>query len=242
MIVNTRAIVLSHLRYGESSLIVHLYTEQLGRQAVFIKGAYNKKSSMRTALFQPLHLLEIEIHYRSNRQMQRISNVRLLQPLHNILFDPVKNSIALFTAELLYKTLREEEAYHELFGFLLHSIQTLDLIDKGIANFHLIFMIHYTRYLGFYPNMDDLSENAWFDAQKGNFTIYPSKSSPDPEYNQLLAQLFGTSFNHISHMKMNHLQRNYFTEYLLTYYEIHVDNFGKMKSFAVLKDVFQNIV
>ena len=208
MISTTRAIVLNHLRYGDSSLIANLYTESMGRQTVFVKGAFSKKSPVRAAMFQPLHLIEIDLHHRANRQMQRISNVQVYCQLQSIPFDPVKSCIALFIAEILYKTLREEESNAGLFDFLLHAIQTLDLNDYGTANFHLVFLVHYSRYLGF--------------------------------YNHQFTQLFEMSFEHLGNLQLNHNQRNSLTENLLDYYAKHVDNFGKLKSFPVLRNIFQD--
>jgi len=240
MISTTRAIVLSHLRYGDSSLIVNLYTESMGRQTVFVKGVFGKKSPVRIAMFQPLHLVEIDLHYRANRQMQRISNVQIYDRLQNIPFDPIKSCIALFIAEILYRTLREEESNPGLFDFLLHAIQTLDLNDCGTANFHLVFLVRYSRYLGFYPNTENASDTTWFDSRNGNFVLIPTASSPHAAYNHLLTQLFGMSFEHLDSLQLNHYQRNYLAEYLLNFYAIHVDNFGKLKSFAVLRNIFQD--
>lgn len=240
MIFNTRAIVLNHLRYGDSSLIVNLYTESLGRQTVFVRGAFSKKSQVRAALFQPLHLVETCLHYRVNRQMQRASNIQMYEPFQSIPFDPVKTCIAMFIAEILFKTLREEEANPVLFDFLLHTIQALDLNDNGTANFHIVFLVHYSRYLGFYPNTEQASECTWFDAQKGTFVSLPSVSSPLPEYNRMLTQLFGMSFDRLDSLLINHHQRNYLTEYLLYYYSMQMANFGKTKSFTILQNVFQD--
>ncbi|MDR3094836.1 MAG: DNA repair protein RecO [Bacteroidales bacterium] len=219
MIVNTRAIVLNHVRYGESSLVVHLYTEQLGRQAVFVKGAFGKKSQLKASLFQPLYLIETSIHHWDKRQMQRISNIRVLQPFHDILMHPIKSSIALFIAEALTKTIREEDANKELFAFLSHSLQTLNLMKKGTANFHLIFLIHLTRYLGFYPNLQEFSADM-----------------PD-----FVTHLMTLSFEHIETLEISHSQRNQMMDYILSYYALHVDNFGKMKSFMVLQQVFKPV-
>ena len=172
--------------------------------------------------------------------MQRVSNLQIYRPLQNIPFDPVKSCIAIFISEILYKTLREEEANAGLFDFLLNTIYTLDLNDCGTANFHLLFLVHYSRYLGFYPNTEHASEKTWFDLQKGSFEFTPIASLPSLKYNQLLSQLFGLSFEHLNNFQINHHHRNYLTEYLLRYYSIHVDNFGKIKSFSVLQNVFQD--
>jgi len=211
MIFVTRAIVLNHLRYGDNSLVVNLYTECLGRQSVFVRNAYSKKSTERIALFQTLHLLETELHHRANRQMQRATNISICCPFQSIPFDPIKNCIALFIAEVLYKTLKEEEANHDLFNFLFHTIQALDLNEHGTANFHLVFLVHFSRYLGFYL-----------------------------KYDHLLPQLTGLSFDNLDSLHINHYQRNSITEYLLDCYSTHVSNFGKLKSFLVLQNVFQN--
>ena len=210
----------------------------MGRQTVFVKGAFGKKSAVRASFFQPLYLVETDLHYRANRQMQRIANVQMYYPFQTITFDPVKSCIALFIAEILYKTLREEEANPKLFDFLLQSIQTLDLNERGTANFHLVFLIHFSRYLGFYPNTEEASTNAWFDSRKGSFVLIPTASSPTSEYNHLLKQILKMSFDHLDSFQINHHQRNYLTNYLLEYYSMHLDNFGKTKSFSILQNVF----
>jgi DNA repair protein RecO (recombination protein O) len=139
----------------------------------------------------------------------------------------------------LHKTLKEEEANAGLFDFLLHTVQALDLNDYGTANFHLVFLVHYSRYLGFYPNTEQASEYTWFDARMGSFVAIPAVTSPLPEYNHLLTQILGMSFDCLDNLSINHHQRKYLTEYLLEYYSTHVTNFGKLKSFPVLRNVFQ---
>ena len=240
MVSTTRAIVLNHLRYGDSSLIVNLYTESMGRQTVIVKGAFSKKSAVRASFFQPLYIVETDLHHRSSRQMQRVSNMQMYYPFQTITSDPVKSCIVLFIAEVLYKTLREEEANRGLFDFLLHTIQTLDLNDRGTANFHLVFLVHYSRYLGFYPNTEQATADTWFDSQTGSFVFIPVSSSPTSEYNHLLKQIFKISFDRLDSLQISHHQRNYLTSYILEYYSMHVGNFGKMKSFPVLQNVFQD--
>ena len=239
MILSTKAIVLNHIRHGDSSLIVRLYTECAGRQTVFVKGASSRKSQMPAGLFQPLNMIETDLHKRTNREMQRISNVRLFYPFRNIPFDPVKTCIALFITEILHKTLKEEESNPALFDFLLHAIQTLDLNNRGTANFHLMFLLHYTRYLGFYPNAEQPSD-IWFDSQREGFSFLPAATSPTREYNRLLSRLLDMSFEHLDDLQIDQHQRNYITELLLKYYATHVDNFGNIKSFSVLKNVFSD--
>jgi DNA repair protein RecO (recombination protein O) len=125
-----------------------------------------------------------------------------------------------------------------MFAFLLHTIQTLDLNERGTANFHLAFLVHFSRYLGFYPNTEHATDDMWFDVRRGGYVPIPTSYSPLPEYNSLLTKLLGISFDSLDSLELNHHQRNYLTDYLLGYYATHIESFGKLKSFAVLQDVF----
>ena len=207
MIISTRAIVINYLRYGDNSLIVDLYTESLGRQTVFVKGAFSKRSSIRSAFFQQLHLLETCLHHRVNRQMQRLSDVQMYYTFANIPYNPVKSGIVMFIAEVLYKTLREEEANAELFEFLAGSVQALDLNESGTENFHLVFLVHFSRYLGFYLKYDDL-----------------------------LQQFCGVSFEGLKELSLSHQQRNCLIESILDIYSANMANFGTMKSYNIVKN------
>src|SRR5512133_3092423 len=137
MLIKTRAIVLHHVKYGESSLIVTLYTERHGRMTCMVSGIRSKKTHLSLTFFQPLTLLEAEIYYRPNREVHRLKELSC--PFHytSIPFAITKSTISLFIAEILWLTLREEEANEELFNFLFHAFQLLDTKDEGVANFHL---------------------------------------------------------------------------------------------------------
>ena len=213
MTIKTNAIVVNNLKYGDNSLIVDLYTEKVGKQTAFIKGALSKKSKMRAALFQPLNILETDLHHRTSRQMQRISNTQILFPLQQVHFNTVKSCIAMFTAEIIQKTLKEEEANKELFTFLINAVQTLDLNKTGTANFHIAFLIHYSRYLGFSLKHENM---------------------PMP-------QIADITFNNLSGFLLNKQQRNTMTEYLLGRYAAHIEDFGELKSFAVLQEVSNGV-
>ncbi|MBT7093375.1 MAG: hypothetical protein HN936_09015 [Bacteroidetes bacterium] len=70
MIHKIRAIVLHHLNYGDTSIIAHLYTDKFGRQSVMIKGARGQRKNRKISLYHPLALLEIELYYKENRDLQ----------------------------------------------------------------------------------------------------------------------------------------------------------------------------
>ena len=57
----TNAIVLHATKYGETSVMLHCFTERSGRQSFVVKGARSKKKnkSLSMGMFQPLTQLEL---------------------------------------------------------------------------------------------------------------------------------------------------------------------------------------
>ncbi|HEY3389073.1 MAG TPA: DNA repair protein RecO, partial [Prolixibacteraceae bacterium] len=173
MLQKTRGIVLRSIKYGETGMITTIYTEAFGRMAFIMQGIHGKKSSVKGNLLKQLFLLEMEVDYKPGRELQRVKEIKNISPFESIPFLIVKSSQALFLAELLEKVLREEESRPELFGFLFRSIQVLDLLEEGISNFHLIFLIQLTKYLGFGPSNNYSASNQFFDMIAGNFVLSP---------------------------------------------------------------------
>lgn len=237
-----RGVVLSSVRYGESSLIVHVYTDMCGRQSFMINGAARKgKRPGKMVLFQPLSLLEFVATSPRKGSLLRVKEVTNPFPGLYVDADLRKGAIAVFLAELLAKTLREEEPNESLFAFLWSSIQMLEAVDEGVANFHLVFMAQLTRYLGFYPTVAaDVSGRIFFDIKNGTFrNTLPAHPIVmlDPLSN-LLLKVFEGSFSNLSQIGMNHTQRNLMAEGLVDYYQHHIDGVGNLKSLSVLKEVF----
>jgi DNA repair protein RecO (recombination protein O) len=154
MFSRSEGIVLHSLKYGDSGRIVTVYTEAFGRCSFLLQGLHAKKSANKANLLQPLFLIELEMDHRQGRTLQRARELRINHPYQTVPYDIVKSSQAIFLAEFLYKTLREEEARTELFQFLSHSFQILDLLQTGAANFHLLFLLQLSRYMGFGPRND----------------------------------------------------------------------------------------
>lgn len=240
MLVKVRAIVLHCQSYNDSTNIVHLYTEDFGRISYLATKTHSKRSSLRSAFFQPLSLVEIEADHHANRSLQRIKEVRSIFPFTGIPVDPVKNTLALFLAEVLYRSLREAEKNPALFDYLLRSVQLLDLCEKGLANFHLVFLIKLTRYLGFYPNVEGQRPNWYFDLQGGSFV--PTRPFHNawlsPEQAVGFASLMRMSFDNLHAFRFDHRERVEILNQMMNYYRMHLTEFPTIKSLAVLQEVF----
>jgi DNA repair protein RecO (recombination protein O) len=233
MLTKTRAIVLHQIKYGASSLIVTVYSEVYGRMSCMISGIGSKKSRTSAGLFQPLNQLELDIYYHQNRNIYRIKEVGGIHHYNSLPLNTIKSTIALFLSEVLYLSLREEESNPALFSFLSHAFQFLDTMSKGISNFHLWFMLHYSKFLGIHPGYYvDVIRSAKTEELKV-FNEMPAEA-----YNlmqTLLSNPQGPPENSDTPADI----RACLLERLIRYYTIHIDGFLRLKSYAVLQEVFK---
>ena len=241
MIEKTSGILLHAVKYSETSLIASIYTEDYGRQSFIINGIHGKNSTVRAAVFQPLYLLDLEIYYKSGREIHRIKNARISFPYSNIPFDIRKSTQVLFLSEVLYKCLREEEPNIELFDFLYHSLTLLDLTEAGISNFHIWFLFKLTRFLGFSPNREDAEICNFFDLQTARFVSHEPLHSQftDKHLTILFTRLFNIDSSSIENLDYTQHERRLVLEKLLEFYHIHLGNLGEFKSLEVLKEVLK---
>ena len=70
MYSQTKGIVLSSVKYSESSIICKLYTDKLGLQSYIVNGVRKKKGG--SAYYQPLNILDLTVYHKNNNQLKRI--------------------------------------------------------------------------------------------------------------------------------------------------------------------------
>jgi DNA repair protein RecO (recombination protein O) len=242
MLHTLRGVVLHHIRYRESSAIVYTYTDLFGRQAYIVNDIKGKRAKFRSNLLQPLSLLEIEAYHKESRELQRLKEVRNYIPYQSIPLDPYKRGQVMFLAEILYKVLREEDPNPDLYNFLEHSLQILDVAAVHTVNFHLLFLVQLTRYLGFYPEKNDGENGRFFDMRNGEFkdTIGLHPDFFDKSSSGVLNMLLQTNFENLEHVNISHQERVKFLEYFVDFYSLHMSGFGKVKSLAVLNEIFKS--
>ncbi len=221
MFYKTQGIVLHTIKFGDTSIISHIYTRDFGRQSYLINGVRNKKSKFHFNNFQPLTILKIEVDHKQHREIQRLKDLKIVQPLHHIQSDIIKNTIALFTGELLYRCLHDTEANHTLFDYAASAIQILDYCDEGCVNFHLIFMVQFTRFLGIFPQ-----NNIELDR------FQPKESKIK------LHELISYSLNDLSNLHISNNQRNMLINAMVDYYQYHLEGMGSISSLTVLREIF----
>jgi len=240
MYCKTEGIVLHGIKYGDTGRIVTVYTESFGRTSFILQGIHSKKSSGKANLLQPLFLLELEVDHRQGRELQRAREIKIRHPYQELPFDVVKSSQAIFIAEVLYKVLKEEETRPELFEFLSHSFRILDLMKEGVANFHLAFLIHLTRYMGFAPTNNLSINRTFFDMVSGSFTESkpPHPHILESEESKILSEIANTSFEKLGQIALNSVSRNLMLIKIIDYFSLHLGIRLQVKSLHVLHELF----
>jgi DNA repair protein RecO (recombination protein O) len=239
MLHKTRGIVLKLTDYGETSVIVQIFTEKLGLQSYIINGAKKPRAKIGRNMLQPLHLLDLVVYFKNTGAVQRIKELKNAPLLQHLPYDVVKSSIALFLNDVLYKAIKQQTQDEQLFGYVFNSIELLDNLKEGIANFHLVFLLGLTRYLGFYPNYTSAADTDYFDMHNGVFTRYKPDSSLylSPPHTQNFFLLLNKGFDNLSSIKLGNDERRYLISRLLEYYALHVEGFGYIRSHEVLEEV-----
>ena len=236
MLIKTKAIVISTLRYQEKSLIVKCFTKAVGVKSYFVYNAFSSsKSGQKIAYFQPMTILEIEASHKNKGTLESFREVRLAVPFQTVNTDIVKSTIIMFLSEILHHSIREEEKNEDLFTFLETALHWLDNHDD-VANFHLILLLEMTKFLGFYPDVSEISLD-YFEMTEGVFTQWHAVSCLSDHETHLFKKLIALRFA-CNQKIFNASDRQVLLKVLLDYYSIHLDGFKMPKSFEVLKDVF----
>ena len=230
MLHKTRGIVLNYIKYKESSVIARIYTEEFGVQSYIINSVRSKKSKKGLALLQPLSLLDLVVYYKSQKAdgLQRISEYKPSHSFSSIPFQIKKSLMALFITELLSKVLKEEEQQGEVFEFLHQFILYLDHKESQYENLHLYLMVQLTHYIGFgIHNRGELERDGILQKVKTSF---------DEIYGKILTLNDATI---TEEMNCSTDLRRDILNYLVRYYQLHVEGFKEMKSLEVLTQIFQ---
>ena len=237
MLIKTKAIVISTLRYQEKSLIVKCFTEAAGLKTYFVQSAFSsKKSSQRIAYFQPLNILEIEAMHKNKGTMESFKEVRLAADFSPNL-DFVKNTILLFVSEVLHYSIQEEEENEDLFNYLESALRWLNQHDT-IANFHMILLVNISKFLGFYPDVSSIEES-FFEVSEGVFVDYRGITCLTEYETYLFKRLLILKFSDDQKV-FSGSERQILIKILLQYYSAHIDGFRQPKSLDVLTEIFAN--
>lgn len=236
----TRCVVLKTVKYGDQKLIIELLTREQGRVSVVWRAPKLGKGKIRRQYFQPLTLLEVDYDRRSATSLPLLKDARIVEPFVSIQFDNVKLCVSFFIAEFLLMATRSEQRNPLLYDFVEKSLVWYDAADEATANFHLMFMMRVSKFLGFYPNVEDYTDGDFFDLRAGLFTshqpVHKDFLRPDEAHGIQTLMRMTTSNMHL--FRFTRAQRNNIIEVLLRFYGLHIPDFREMKSWDVLREIF----
>ncbi len=241
MLTTTKGIVLNHINYSETSVIAKIYTENYGLQSYIIKGIRKSKSTTKLSLLEHLSLIEVVAYHKENTSTIRtVKEIKSIYRFQSIPYDIGKSSIALFINEILYKSLYEEEKNTALFDFLFHSIQILDVTPERYADFHLLFMVQYSKYLGFFPRNNYDTNHRFFNLNEGVFQAVQPLNAEYLEYplSEVINTMLITNFEDIAILNLNKFDRRLLLDKMILFYRLHHSGFNKINSHLVLQEVF----
>lgn len=241
MLQKTEGIVLRTVKYKDTAFIADVYTDVAGRVSFMVPLPRSRKASVKSVLFQPLSLVELEADFRPNTSIYKIKEAKSWHPFVSLPYDPYKSAIALFLSEFLCRAVRVEADNRALFSYLRHSIVWLDECRTGFANFHLVFLMRFSRFLGLYPNLEGYSEGCYFDLLNACFTsLRPSGHSHyiGPIEAARLLTLMRMNYDTMHLFAMSRVERMRCLTVIEQYYRLHLPDFPELKSLDVLKELF----
>lgn len=227
MLVKTRGIVVSYIRYKESSIIVKIFTRELGLKAYIVNGVRSSNAKTKMGFYQPLTILELVVYNKESVGLNRISEVKLGKAYQKIPFDFLRSGIAMFMAEVLSRSIYEGYQNEDLFDFLEEALVFLDDEQAVLSHYPNVFLWGMARYLGFAPDV----AGEFFDELKEDFTKQIDWEPEMAYLGSLMVEDFGFREKVPAQIRRNLL------DHLLIFYSKHLDQPAEWKSVKVLRQM-----
>lgn len=235
-----KGIVLRTIPYGESSLILDIFTDIEGLQSFIISGV-RKKTSGRAAVFQPMRILNIVYYPGKGDKLRRIKEAHIVHPYKQIRTEVVKTSVASLLIDFFRQSIREQERNDELFKFVITSFIDLDDMEEGMANYHIYFLIELCYLIGIGPENNFDEHTSIFSISDGKYVNQTTLNEyliSDTRLNIIFSACLKRQWSETREIPMDKDLRANLLELLVSYYGYHLENFKKPKSLEILKLIF----
>ena len=250
MLAKSQIIVLHTIKHGDNGIVVQCYSNTAGRTALYFRGSSKKMNNV--SLLHKLNVLDVVTYSNTNASMPTIREIGMPYNLSGLRSNIYKSTIAMFISEVLGKTIRESESNPHLYSFISSSIQILEHTEEGVANFHIHFLTHLCKMLGFMPT-DNYSSNApIFDIATAKFIPAPFAAAPygsqlmGETESMLLHTLMNTPSTNLGklycgaqELKLSGQLRNSYAKRMIEYISHHIGNTMDIKSLDILHQIFE---
>jgi DNA repair protein RecO (recombination protein O) len=242
MLHKTNGIALRSVKYGDTSLIVTIFTDVFGMQAYMVQGVRSSKASRNKAsYFQPGMLLELVVYMQPNKNMQRLREFQAAHIYKTVHEDVVKNSIVLFSSEIMLRLLPEHAVLPELYEFASQYLILLDNSSgKQVPNMPLYFLVQCSRLLGYEPKGEYSDETPHLDLQDGGFSGHTPSQAPfmsDEDARALNGFLSSDNYDDVKDVGMSSDMRLRLIDWYIAYLQQHTQHLGNIRSLPVLRTI-----
>lgn len=237
MQVTTEGIILQNIKYGDKKVILKVFTKHHGLVTFNAFASKSPTSKIRSASILPLQHVELNFILKPNREVQQLSEANLLYVYNDVSRNYNKLAVSQFLNEVFIKCIKEQSPNEELFDFMAASYKWFNESSEGFNNFHICTLFELSKYLGFEPHNSYSKENLYFDAREGKYT--PLSISFPLGFDKTQSQHFLKIFDaDLLSQPLTRAERNDLLECLLAYYKVHVAGFNELRSYAILKELF----
>lgn len=239
MLIKSRGIVFRSVKYGETSVIADIFTEEKGLCSFIGGGVRTAKARMPYNLFQPMTVVDLVAYHREGSGANRLKELRAAEVWTAIPFDLKRGAVALFMAEVCRKAIQEEEEHQDLFDFLLGHLHWLDLSPHPIANVHLHFLLGLSGFLGFQPQDPEQDGELFFDLKEGDFSPVPPPHTLvlEPEQSRQMLALLASPLETVHEVPLSRPQRKALLHKLLQFYQLQMPTFKEVNTPEILEMV-----
>jgi len=224
----TSGIVISYIRYKDTSIIVRIFTRELGLRSYIVNGIRNSSSKTKIGLFQPLTLLDLVVYDKEGVQLNRITEAKILMPFSLIPFDVHRSSVAMFISEIISKSLHENYQNQGFFDFLYHAVVYLDDPSSELSVFPIVFLNEASKFLGFAPQ----NAASFFQEVKHQWIHDSERVETFKAMDYLMSQGFESKEKIPAHLRRKIL------DYFIHFYAQHLEIPTEMKSIKVIRQLF----
>lgn len=241
MLIKTRGIVFRQVKYGESSFILDIFTEDQGLKSFMVHGVRKTKPAVAPALVQVMSLVEVVAYDKRTSTLAKIKEMKSAWPFRNLPFSVAKSAIGQFVLEVTRSALRESEAHQELFDFIFDALILLDETDQGLALYPVIYLLELGRLVGFQIQPAPGEGQWYFDLQEGVFL----RQAPyhryylEPELSASLDLVMQLNLESSHEIRIPKATRLELIKHLLLFYQLHLDQFGPIHSHHILSVILK---
>lgn len=238
--MHSYGIVLHHVRYNDTQLIADVFTEATGTVSFIDRLPRSGRAGVKASIWQPLSMVEVVWEHRPRLNLQKPREISLWHPWQHLPFEPAKAAMGIFLGEFLYRALRHEQENPLLFQYLTNALRWLDEAPAAYANFHIVLLLHLTRFLGFMPLAENWHPGDFFDLQAATFVAHRPLHSHylEPDEAALVPKFLRMDFRSMRPIGLNGERRNRILQLITDFYRLHVPDFPELRSLGVLAEVF----